>query len=731
MRHLRVFTNLVIITVVVSWLTACGGGGGGGGVAPPAQNYSRFSFVANLSSDTVDTFATDSVSGGMKLTSTAQTGVSPTSVFVHPDNQSAYVTNLSDNTVSQYTVSAQGVLIPMSPATVATGTGPNSLTIDPGGNFAYVTTLLDNSVSQYTVNANGSLSLLISAPTVATGMGPGSISIDSASRYAYVANQTSDDISQYTIGTDGGLIPMSTPLVMSGGSTPARPARVVIGPSDAYAYVVNAANDSVGQFVIGGGGALTPMTTATVATGGTPTSMAIDSQGRYAYVSNGGGTVSQYNIAADGSLVAMTTPTVTAGAGALSIQIDVNDQNVYVLNSSENTMSQYRVTADGSLQTGFQANVPAKVATGGTPFGMAAASGNAPLQAVSKLAYVSNSTDASVSQYTVGADGSLVVQAVATVPVSTGAAQIRVHPNGQYVYAVEFDTVDQFRISDTGSLVSLLPASVSTGASTTSIDIHPGGEHAYVINNVAAGTTILQYAINADGTLSLIGTFVISAVDVGATDNAARIAIDPSGRYAYVGLGGGEILQFSVGTDGLLMPLATPSIPVVSTVFAVNIHPGGHYLYAAMAFGASDYRIAQFDIGSDGQLSPMVPAFVSLSGVYSSLVISFVPGTITPTGDFFYLSLGGNGIDQFQIDNTGHLTPLTPQNFPANDSGIGAVLNGISLDASGQYAYIPNTLTDMVDQYRINADGSFADHAIPAVATGSGPMVIGIQNRYE
>ncbi|MDA8089176.1 MAG: hypothetical protein M0Z61_02975, partial [Nitrospiraceae bacterium] len=71
---------------------------------------------------------------------------------------------------------------------------------------------------------------------------------------------------------------------------------------------------TVSQYRIGAGGALTPMTPATVAAGSGPYSVTVDPSGKYAYVTNAGGdAVSQYTIGAGGALTPMTPPTAAAG----------------------------------------------------------------------------------------------------------------------------------------------------------------------------------------------------------------------------------------------------------------------------------------------------------------------------------------------------------------------------------------------------------------------------------
>ena len=65
----------------------------------------------------------------------------------------------------------------MTTATVATGKGPAWIAIDRAGQYAYVVNITDNTVSQYAIAADGSLTPL-SAPTVQTGTQPFAIAID-------------------------------------------------------------------------------------------------------------------------------------------------------------------------------------------------------------------------------------------------------------------------------------------------------------------------------------------------------------------------------------------------------------------------------------------------------------------------------------------------------------------------------------------------------------------------
>ena len=98
--------------------------------------------------------------------------------------------------------------------------------------------------------------------------------------------------------------------------------QISCAPGPEYAYVANVNSNTVSQYTIGAGGALTPMTTPTVTAGTRPNSVTVDPTGKYAYVANFfSNTVSQYTIGAGGALTPMTTPTVTAGNSPISIVV--------------------------------------------------------------------------------------------------------------------------------------------------------------------------------------------------------------------------------------------------------------------------------------------------------------------------------------------------------------------------------------------------------------------------
>ena len=309
-----------------------------GAVTAPAATLTataapEYAYATNQSDNTVSQY---SIGAGGILTSmgTQATGAEPNAIAVVPSGRYLYVANWIDNTLSEYSINA-GSLTAI--GTAATGNNPASITVDPTGSYVYVANLGSNSVSEFAIGAGGVLSTI---GTLAAGSGPACITVDATGHYVYTANQNSNDVSQYAISAGGALT--STGTVAAG----SLPQSVAIDPTGRYAYVANYNDGTVSQYTLGTGGALTSI--GSVAAGNAPESLAIDPTGHYVYAANhGGNTVSEYQIGTGGALVAIGT--IATGSGPWFITVDPSGRYVYVANFNDSTVSQYTIGAGGAL----------------------------------------------------------------------------------------------------------------------------------------------------------------------------------------------------------------------------------------------------------------------------------------------------------------------------------------------------------------------------------------------
>jgi 6-phosphogluconolactonase (cycloisomerase 2 family) len=135
----------------------------------------------------------------------------PAAVAVSPTARNLYVAGLFNATVTAYAYDDSGTLRALAPPyTFGTGTGVrgmlpgDGLAIDPTGRFLYVTSPVDKTVTEYAISAAGLLSLV--GTPVATGAGPSDAKIDPSGHYLYVSNYTDGTISEYVIDPSTGAL---------------------------------------------------------------------------------------------------------------------------------------------------------------------------------------------------------------------------------------------------------------------------------------------------------------------------------------------------------------------------------------------------------------------------------------------------------------------------------------------------------------------------------------------
>jgi DNA-binding beta-propeller fold protein YncE len=313
---------------------------------------------------------------------------------------SVYVTNVSDESISQYGIGAGGVLSPLSPPMVTAGhpSGPTSIVVSPDGRSAYATcnvATFHSTICQFTVDSRtGALSPKTPA-TVAGGNFPFRIAISPDGKNVYVANNDDlavSNVSQYSADPKDGTLSPKAPATVPAGVSPDG---LVVNPDGTSAYVVNNGDNTVSQYSVNPvSGALSPKSPATVATGTTPNEIAVTPDGRSVYVSNANdNTVSQYEVGSDGALTPKTPSTVPTGDQPLGVTVSPNGKSAYVADSLAGAVSEYDVRADGTLT----AKAPESVPTGHPPFGPV-------LIAVSldgRSAYVTNFSVQTVTQFSI------------------------------------------------------------------------------------------------------------------------------------------------------------------------------------------------------------------------------------------------------------------------------------------------------------------------------------------
>jgi 6-phosphogluconolactonase (cycloisomerase 2 family) len=249
--------------------------------------------------------------------------------------------------------------------------------------------------------------------------------------------------------------------------------------------------------------------------------------------------------------------------------------------------------------------------------------------------------------------------------------------------------------------------------------------YAYITSaNVQGGQVagaVYQYAIGMDGSLTPLS---IASVATGPTPTA--VVSDPSGHYVYVAnLGDATISQYAVGVDGELMALS-PAVVSIAAPFPVpagytmSVDPKGLHLYVVTLprdHSGHSVSIAEYSIGGGGTLTPLSPAYVSVSTAMSA-----GPLTIGPSGKYAYLAGTTNAVtgqvSQFSIADDGTLSPLAAASVAAAGQAFGVAITPSSRTAYVLSRCVDNACDGQVAEYAIGTNGTLTATGADTV-TGS------------
>ena len=266
-----------------------------------------------------------------------------------PGSHAVYVsaTDNTSGTIYQFNINTDGTLSPLAPASAPSGVQPVSLAIDAGGRFLYAADHGEGKIYPYRINADGALTSLGIGPTgaafsiaitpdgkfvyggyqltenrvnpdgtltnigtIPTAAVQEDIAVDGSGKFLYTVEGavagTQGHIVPYKINPDGSLTANGPPVPF--GTTTYK---LLLHPNGRFLYATSIfmPDNQVGQFRINEDGTITPLSPATVPTGGLPFSGSVSPDGKYVYfTSQRDNTVSQFRVNADGTLTPLSPP---------------------------------------------------------------------------------------------------------------------------------------------------------------------------------------------------------------------------------------------------------------------------------------------------------------------------------------------------------------------------------------------------------------------------------------
>jgi 6-phosphogluconolactonase len=316
-------------------------------------------YVTTPFNNGVSAFRLDTNTGSFKqvLGSPYPTGISPSSVWVHPSGKFAYVSNAGENTISLFKIGSTGALTEVTPRT-PTDLQPAALVIDPGGAFLFAVNSASNTISAYSITASsGALSPITGSPYPTSGFTPIRGAISPSGKFLYVANSNSASISGFAVNSSGGLSPVPhSPILVGNG-----PNWIAIDPAGKFLYVANLQDGTFSGFTIDastGGLAAVNGSPFGVANSGTAivplSSLLVDASGKYIYVTSLASSSSVYGFAIDRTTGVPTaliagSPFATGGASGF-IVTDTTGKLLFVGNQTSDTVSGFKITpSNGAL----------------------------------------------------------------------------------------------------------------------------------------------------------------------------------------------------------------------------------------------------------------------------------------------------------------------------------------------------------------------------------------------
>ena len=284
------------------------------------------------------------------------------------------------------------------------------------------------------------------------------------------------------------------------------PSGVAINPAGTFAYVTNVDSDTVSKVDLA-----TDTVATTIGVGDFPIGVAINPAGTFAYVTNrDSDTVSKIDLATD-------TVAATIGVGDWPIRVAFNPAGTfaYVANLHSGTVSKIDLANETVSATIEVGNFPGVVA----------------IDPAGTFAYVTKVLGGTVLKIDLATD-----TVVAAIEIGSRAWDIAINPAGTFAYVSIYTfftngpdgdgTVSKINLA-TDTVSATIPLRLNKNPSD--IAINPAGTFAYVTNSPNDDCDTDCYSFSK---INLATDTVAADIEIG--DMPGQIAINPAGTFAYV-----------------------------------------------------------------------------------------------------------------------------------------------------------------------------------------------------
>ena len=443
--------------------------------------------------------------------------------------------------------------VPTLVATANAGTTPITLRVSPDGHRLYVQNQGSADVTLFDIDPDdGSLTATTS---LATSAGTDGLSFSFDGQELYLVDSAAQEITTAAVSPADGTFSAASALRTRAGTLPPhlvagesgirRVARSLVavhsGSSDVRSYTID---DATGELSDGG---LPP-----IASGTTPVGVAVDPQGRFAFVTNrDSNEIQTFTFAASGHLMDPMISTGTAAGQPGAITVGPGGGYAFAYIGFFNLFISYAIQPDGTLTAAGSQPMPEEpVAISVDPTG--------------RFVYLVIEGDGATNlgelrPFSISAaDGTLT--ALPVVPAPGGPTALAFDPSGRRAYATlrDVDTAQGYDVGVDGSLTPIASGSL-TQTMPTDIVLTRDGRFAYATfeDTILLGGLLLYDVDAVTGELFNSDTLAFQWRDsVAAGAQPQRLEVTPGGEYVYVMAQSSEELQvFSTAPDGLATPV--------------------------------------------------------------------------------------------------------------------------------------------------------------------------------
>lgn len=322
-----------------------------------------------------------------------------------------------------------------------------------------------NTVSAFSVDANGALSPIAGSPFATGGLGVGGgffaatrMTIGTATKFLFAANEQTNNISVFSIDpATGALTQVPGSPFPTGGASASAGISLGVTPDNRFLFASSSGSANITVFSIAANGTLTPISGSPFAAGGIPDGIKVSPDGRFLSVALFfPDAVGIFAIASNGALTAVPgSPFAAAALGSVA-GVDINCAGNLLFGGEANLVGTnidvFSMGTNGALTP-----IP------GSPFNNQGTGNNSNVVVLSPNdghLFVSNQVSSTITVFNVASDGTLsLVPGSPFVAPSGFPTNMATNEAGTLLYVYQDNgAVSVFRIAADGSL-TLVPGS--------------------------------------------------------------------------------------------------------------------------------------------------------------------------------------------------------------------------------------------------------------------------------